>query len=358
MRKAKKAVRKAAEARKKKKGVKPASPDSGDNPAINAGQPLVLVADYQLHERPSGILVPITVSSVKATVPDVPRYLFQYAPPNMARIWDALVEGLVHFASPVNFNDPYDSRHFPVKSREEWKALFRRTDREIEKYQKAGGDVSALNTGEEKEKYRDALLADPDAIKKMADRMARAGNMGVRCLSAKCNSVPMWAHYAKDHCGVCFVFNLSNYSVGAGLEAGSGRFPFSLVWEVKYSKRMPAGRLGEDGFPPRRFVTKSNEWAYEQEWRAFMPDQSCVAPLSGKRLPSTMSAFKGVGDYHHNGALVGVIMGIRTSEAMRRRIQKAVWACNLGLWQADISPGKYGFAIEPCNEKAQRENLR
>ena len=29
-------------------------------------------------------------------------------------------------------------------------------------------------------------------------------NIRVACFSEKCNNMPMWAHYAKEHRGICF----------------------------------------------------------------------------------------------------------------------------------------------------------
>ena len=109
-----------------------------------------------------------------------------------------------------------------------------------------------------------ALIAD--TVKILA-RMASKG-FGVCCLTTKPDNLPMWAHYADNHEGVCYQFDLSGHASHA-LD-GSVRspcFPFTFLKPIRYQEKyrtiLPEEEIREDVF-----LAKSKIWEYESEWRA------------------------------------------------------------------------------------------
>ena len=282
MRKAKKAVRKAAEARERAKAKKAARTkravaQEGNSSGDRKAPAPVTATGFNWVRSESGVFIPnvqsespctpeISKACVEAGFPpyeELPPRLFKYAPPDWTRIWATLADGLVYFASPLAFNDPYDSRIFLAKTPEEMKKAIRRANANIEKHGKAGHDVSEFAPGEERDRHQAAILANHESVSKgLADKFPRVTNLGICCLSGKCDSLPMWAHYAKDHKGVCFVFN--PYVRGASApEAGIGCFPLSHVWRVRYRRKMRKWNLKTGWMRP--FFEKSGEWAYEKE---------------------------------------------------------------------------------------------
>ncbi len=92
------------------------------------------------------------------------------------------------------------------------------------------------------------------------------GNMvGVISFSARCNEPTMWAHYADNYRGMCLVFDPSVLPEGA-------------FTKVKYGKKRPSvsfndlqniggGNGSGDIFSDELLATKSDSWAYEEEYR-------------------------------------------------------------------------------------------
>lgn len=98
----------------------------------------------------------------------------------------------------------------------------------------------------------------------------------VVCFNETPMSLPMWAHYANDHQGVCMSFetNLEEHLK-----------PDDVPLKVSYSKERPSLDIGDfesshiggeevslenaSRFVKATYLTKSMDWRYEKEWRAF-----------------------------------------------------------------------------------------
>ena len=89
--------------------------------------------------------------------------------------------------------------------------------------------------------------------------------VGSMSFSARCNEPTMWAHYAQNYRGMCFVVDPSV-------------LPEGVFSKVKYSDLRPAvafdelmkigrGESSSDIFSDRLLTTKSSSWSYEQEYR-------------------------------------------------------------------------------------------
>src|SRR6185437_6477137 len=88
--------------------------------------------------------------------------------------------------------------------------------------------------------------------------------LGILCLSAKCNDLLMWSHYANGHRGLCLEFEASDYTPF-----------FGAALPVKYRDDRPT--FDPDGTQWQRVesavLTKSKGWSYEEEWRVIDHDQ-------------------------------------------------------------------------------------
>ena len=103
-------------------------------------------------------------------------------------------------------------------------------------------------------------------------------NTGVVCLSEECDSILMWSHYAQGHTGVCFEFTrLEDNALG----------DIELCSPVKYDRHYPIIDLGQillkkNGATLKIMMrTKSEEWAYEKEWRLITEEGDQECPLPG-----------------------------------------------------------------------------
>ena len=82
---------------------------------------------------------------------------------------------------------------------------------------------------------------------------------GVTCFSEQNDNLLMWGHYGGRYKGICLEF--------------STKFePFLKIQKVNYAKSLPAFDLSpllleKIDVPIELFCTKSEDWAYEKEWR-------------------------------------------------------------------------------------------
>ena len=160
-----------------------------------------------------------------------------------------LLHGLIYFASPKYFNDPFEMK--PVFS------LPTKSDLSTE-IMKMGNASSLLSRSEKKKIHRQvtAHLTRNPPITPTADRL---NDMGVLCLTTDPRNLLMWAHYASNHTGLCIGFDTKHS-------------PFSLARPIVYSDKRPRVSLLERLRTETELVTsvlfsKSSHWEYESEYR-------------------------------------------------------------------------------------------
>lgn len=93
-------------------------------------------------------------------------------------------------------------------------------------------------------------------------------NIGVFCASATPRSSLMWAHYAAEHRGICIQFSPYEDEL------------FLIAKKVTYSNTFPTLVVPS---PPdatqEYYLQKSQDWAYEKEWRMVLPINDCSITL-------------------------------------------------------------------------------
>ena len=233
-----------------------------------------------------------------------------------------IVQRELYFSAPLKFNDPFDCR--PVFSIEatdaETKAY---CERVIRKH------MPHLNRQQLRVELK-AALSDPlrnprspkavAALQALHTKRVTAG-VGVLCLSAVPDNILLWAHYADAHQGVCLIFD------------GNNDF-FMPAQDVQYSHARPRinpVRDSEDSMMVSALLTKSDHWAYEEEWR-IIHYQSGPAVY---RYPV--------------GALLGVILGAQISSSneqlVRKWVDEAPSSCL--LYRGAPSASEFRVDIEP-----------
>ena len=98
-------------------------------------------------------------------------------------------------------------------------------------------------------------------------------NINVLCLSANENSKLMWSHYADEHKGVLIKINTEkcNVSLLKNLKKVGYQSSVPSSYTVKHLARKYLGFKDElnSNFLFETLSTKSEDWSYEKEWRAF-----------------------------------------------------------------------------------------
>jgi len=141
---------------------------------------------------------------------------------------------------------------------------------------------------------------------------AMADIIQVLCLSGVCDSLLMWAHYAEQHKGAVLKFDLRSESSDF----------FTMARPVNYEKELPGIEqplsqvqrflglpVDTNDWLSRQFFVKSEEWAYEKEWR--------VMATAEMRKQGEYISF-------HSGSLAAIYLGCRMEAPQIRSVMNLV----------------------------------
>jgi hypothetical protein len=171
--------------------------------------------------------------------------------------------------------------------------------------------------------------------------------VGVVSLSARRDSLLMWAHYADSHRGYCLGFDQAQFVKHALCRPViySRAFPDVKLQNVAFRRKFKLGRgLGRHHRMADSAMTsipfndetllhviyaKAEHWAYEQEWRVLVEQ-------GGVEIP-------------YPAPLREVIFGVRCSPELKGVIIRAVPAGggdDVQFIQAEAVPGEFGLAFK------------
>ncbi len=201
--------------------------------------------------------------------------LFKYFGPNRLSI---LQTRLIRFSQPSAFNDPFeflpniDSIDTPGNVTE----TFRRT-MESQFSNEYDALDSFAKSQVSKEQFRTLmqsylLMAEQQSGSIFSQLALHAQekihqvssqHMGVLCLSERHDDLLMWAHYADCHKGFVLEFDSDSPFFH---QSRSEQDSLRHLEAVLYRKERPAITLADTDMS-ELFLTKSEHWAYEKEWR-------------------------------------------------------------------------------------------
>lgn len=212
------------------------------------------------------------------------------------RSLDILRTKSIWFASPDNFNDPYDCApvfNFDGTAGQIRKFLCSEYIRRYPGLTRNQRKIKARNDYTAFSKSKDYLL---DLSKK--EQRYLMPILAVLSLSSLPDIFLMWSHYANNHKGICYRFNTTKSF-------------FQCAERVDYSDERPAiTPFQNDQFKTRKsLLTKALFWAYENEWRV----------IGHPGAPEEIPQKPGLASFPA-GTLDGVIFGAETSASDRRDI--------------------------------------
>lgn len=189
----------------------------------------------------------------------LPLHLYKYEPLT-TRALQNLKSQIVHFGSPLNFNDPYDCALTPnikTPTDEDIEAIRHAYLRNGKPHAWRRNNLETLRVEQLREIF---LRAAHDAITIETENFLNS--RGVACFSESNEDLLMWSHYGGQYKGFCLEFSTS-----ADL--------FSKIRQVSYRPSPPTMDVSAillnsniDSAIELMFCTKSIAWAYEKEWRA------------------------------------------------------------------------------------------
>lgn len=232
-----------------------------------------------------------------------PRVLYKYR--TVASALRFLGNPGIYFSAARSFNDPF-----------EFKAILKPSTNV-----NAWADMMMQEGLPRLEAYRQAnlVVSNPLRARQVLENAVTAtqNTLGVFCMSKVCDQLLMWAHYADEHRGVCFGFDLAE-------DLDTFNFPKA----VEYSDTYPTVI-----HPHRPLMTteplfhKSSHWAYEQEYRIIKLNRQGLIPVRPE-------------------ALREIIFGCRCTAADEAAIRTAASPFpNVTFRHARLSPTSYSLNI-------------
>lgn len=229
-------------------------------------------------------------------------------------------DSAVWFSKPSDFNDPFDCA--PAVGSECTDAEYRNYVKELVRTQ-ANLKTRSARRAEFARINQAVQRSDrPNFLKETFDKVVPQviNRAGVLSLSAKCDDVLMWSHYADSHQGCCLRFR-----VRSGI--------FQHARRVLYSRNRPVlniirDRSGDMLF--RSLLVKADFWSYEQEWRV-------------------IDHIDGSGSHQYDpSSLDGIILGARIDPATRAEVMKWVEARDppVQVLTAKFDPVHFRLTIE------------
>lgn len=235
----------------------------------------------------------------------MPRYLYKYW--STSSVIRFLKNHKIMFSKYTAFNDPFECAADidTNNSAAEWAGYFR----------SQGVNAAAIHH------LVSTVLSDPQEADQTIKEAVHTTliSSGVFCMTPKPDNLLMWAHYADEHKGACIKFDLLQ-------DVTTFCFPKKVDYSDDYYSY---NYLREQNKASTAIWHKSNDWAYEEEYRIVKP------------------TFNGLVEVNPD-AVVEVIFGCRCEdeEEIRAAAGTGVYK-NLEFRYARISDCKYQLIIEP-----------
>lgn len=306
-----------------------AVPAFPDYVARSSACPSVVVCYYQAIEPHCGEMV-----------------LYKYLTP--ARL-DVLERRRIRFTQPSAFNDPFEFKPYILSaaSQEHLREYVERNfdeilRRELKEYPILSKVLPGESAVELLGSFKSSIpglfqLLEPRFLPGVSAAINSAlnANVGVLCLSEIRDSLLMWGHYTDNHEGFVIGFDQNHpfFSVRRGPED-----EFGFLRQVKYCRNRPRVTMANTT-SMEWFETKSDEWAYEKEWRMLRVLEDAESRLEAVPHPICLFSFPA-------DAVVEIIAGLRCSQELRDRLRTlSKGHPKAELFQAQEHSSEYALSI-------------
>jgi hypothetical protein len=246
-------------------------------------------------------------------------------------IWDKILKNKqIRFTQPSLFNDPFEMQPFYESFAEDVEVQKNLNEADLktimeeqflEQYPNLPAEIQNIVPVEFLKSF--AALISPLAVENapaVLDGLTAAiskglytgfnDNLGVLALSEKCDNLLMWAHYAQNHKGLVIGFDSEHRYFHQQLSPSD---EFRYVRKVRYSKSRPNIRLTTIEDVPDIFLTKSEDWKYEYEWRVMRPLVDAAEMINVNDEPIHLYSFP-------PDCVAEVIFGCRMSPQLKEEI--------------------------------------
>ncbi|MNG55956.1 hypothetical protein D3C79_140280 [compost metagenome] len=283
--------------------------------------------------------------------------MYKYFPPE--RI-DVLVNNLICFSNPRNFNDPF-----------EFYSLF--DFKNLEKYLVnliINGKIPGVLSQEQVNAYR--LLRDCEQrdfysrIEFIAKQLISGGgcfvnnalsqsfqmlneriieSVRVLCLTEKPDNILMWGHYAASHTGFALELDTGHKFFN---QRRSEKDEHGYLRKVIYQENIEVIDPTEiKGFDVKHFIVKSKDWQYEQEWRMLLPEGLAAKKVENSNIVYDLFDIPAE-------AIKSLIIGCRASGEFENALKNLISLDkykHVTLYKCHRSNERYELIINLLNER-------
>lgn len=216
-------------------------------------------------------------------------YRYKYLPFSAGSL-KTLTKGTIKFASPLEFNDPFDCvPHYDTESIQQVPNL--RPD-----LFKAAGDRRGLSPAKRLQEKGKFVARLRNRVSDGSFGIELLKPFGIVSLSKNGLSIPMWSHYSDFHRGLLLEFRTPIMGQREDVALARDRL---MPFPVTYQEDRPHINIGEeskDNLLRKVILTKSEDWKYEEEERV----------VDHERGP-------GIYQYRRDEILCSVIAGMKIS---------------------------------------------
>lgn len=148
---------------------------------------------------------------------------------------------------------------------------------------------------------------DPKNIEKLLQRLG--SNLLCFSLSERMDSPPMWAHYADNNAGFVIAFDTEHAWFHQRRSGEKKRLQKVAYFDGKLEEPLES--------PQEAFISKTTDWAYEQEWRLYIKDGEADLTVGSADEPIQLLNFP-------PEAVDRVILGAKARPEVVARISEAI----------------------------------
>lgn len=231
----------------------------------------------------------------------------------------------LHFAAAKTFNDPFDLR--PVFSLmapkaqqvKEFTRLSKKYEPSLNRQQRRAQAQEVVRNSLSRQNIKTT-----EEVMRAEHARVITEEVGVYCVSAKRDDILMWSHYADYHKGICLEFDGE-----ANLMAHAQKVQYS-------QKRIPIMAYYDDNETSmtKALLTKSLQWAYEEEWRLI---NFTKGPGTIEFRPENLT-----------GIVLGALASADTVAVVKQWAKARLYP--LAIYQASLSNTDYSLDIKKSGD--------
>lgn len=210
------------------------------------------------------------------------QYLYKYTPHNTDYKYDVITKSQLWFSKIENFNDPIDSR---LDYRQKY------NKNEIKKYWENFSKDKLVHSLEKTLEIYGNNNSFIDQQNRVFSELK--AKLGVLCFSANPTNILMWSHYANNHKGIVYEFELDLFSNRMTSSFEGVNYKVEYPEDNNY-ELLSYTLIGEER--KKQFVKeltiKAKDWAYEEEYRMIDIEKSGNKNFNKSSLASIIFGVK------------------------------------------------------------------